>query len=101
MQALLNWLVEGTALTFAVALGVRLHRTMTAATRERLWWITMISVALMPIAYVVADVGLAMGNSSRQAALKTAGFFSRVGNSFGNGSWEQRCGPCFVLSRSP
>ena len=85
MHVLLNWLVQGTALSFAVALGVRLHRPMTAATRERIWWITMISVAPMPIACAVADVGLAMGNSSRQAALKTAGFFSRVGNSFGNG----------------
>jgi bla regulator protein blaR1 len=56
MHVLLNWLVQGTAVTVVVTLGVRAHRTMTAATRERIWWVTMMGLTLMPVAYLLADL---------------------------------------------
>lgn len=60
MHVLLNWLVQGTALTVAVAFGVRLQPRMSAATRERIWWITLIAVALMPLAYLAAGFAAAV-----------------------------------------
>lgn len=68
MHVLLNWLVLGTALTLAVILGVRLRRTLSAATRERIWWITLIAVALMPVAYLAADVASGVPPSARLPA---------------------------------
>ena len=59
MHVLLNWLVQGTAVTVVVALGVRAHGTMTAATRERIWWVTVIGLTLMPVAYLLADLDAA------------------------------------------
>ena len=59
MHVLLNWLVQGTAVTVVVALGVRAHGTMTAATRERIWWVTVIGLTLMPVAYLLADLAAA------------------------------------------
>jgi beta-lactamase regulating signal transducer with metallopeptidase domain len=56
MHVLLNWLVQGTAVTVVVTLGVRARRTMTAATRERIWWVTVIGLTLMPVAYLLADL---------------------------------------------
>ena len=50
MHVFLNWLVQGTAVTIIVALGVRARGTMTAATRERIWWVTVIGLTLMPAA---------------------------------------------------
>jgi beta-lactamase regulating signal transducer with metallopeptidase domain len=61
MHVLLNWLVQGTAVTIVVALGVRAHRTMTAATRERIWWVTLLGLTLMPAAYLLADLDAASG----------------------------------------
>jgi beta-lactamase regulating signal transducer with metallopeptidase domain len=48
MQLWLNWLWQGTAVTMLVACAVR-ARSINAATRERIWWITLIVVAGMPI----------------------------------------------------
>jgi beta-lactamase regulating signal transducer with metallopeptidase domain len=59
MHVLLNWLVQGTAVTVIVALGVRARGTMTAATRERIWWVTVIGLTLMPVAYLLADLDTA------------------------------------------
>src|SRR6185503_11837924 len=55
MHVLLNWLVQGTAVTIVVTLAVRASRTMTAATRERIWWVTVIGLTLMPAAYLLTD----------------------------------------------
>jgi len=59
MHVLLNWLVQGTAVTIVVTQGVRACRTMTAATRERIWWVTLIGLTLMPVAYLLADLNTA------------------------------------------
>jgi len=59
MHVLLNWLVQGTAVTIVVTLGVRACRTMTAATRERIWWVTLMGLTLMPVAYLLADLNAA------------------------------------------
>jgi beta-lactamase regulating signal transducer with metallopeptidase domain len=48
MQLWLNWLWQGTAITMLVACAVR-ARSINAATRERIWWITLIAVALIPM----------------------------------------------------
>lgn len=68
MHVLLNWLAQGTALTIAVALGVRLHRTMNAATRERIWWIALIAVVLMPVAFILKDVAAVSRTSAPSSA---------------------------------
>lgn len=65
MDLLLNWLLHGTALTLLVALGVRVCGGMNAATRELVWWITVIAVTLMPAGYILTD----FARASRPAAL--------------------------------
>ena len=70
MHVLLNWLVQGTAMAVIVALGVRAHGTMTAATRERIWWVTVIGLTLMPIAYLLVDLDAAFRASLPSAAAR-------------------------------
>ena len=70
MHVLLNWLVQGMAVTAVVALGVRAHGTMTAATRERIWWVTMMGLTLMPVAYLLADLDAASRTSLLAAAAR-------------------------------
>jgi beta-lactamase regulating signal transducer with metallopeptidase domain len=70
MHVLLNWLVQGTAVTVIVALGVRAHGTMTAATRERIWWVTVIGLTLMPVAFLLADLDAASRASLPAAAAR-------------------------------
>jgi beta-lactamase regulating signal transducer with metallopeptidase domain len=70
MHVLLNWLAQGMAVTAVVALGVRAHGTMTAATRERIWWVTMIGLILMPVAYLLADLDAASRTSLLAAAAR-------------------------------
>jgi hypothetical protein len=53
MDLLLNWALHGAVLTGLVALAVRARPPMNAATRERVWWIALIAVTLMP----AADLG--------------------------------------------
>jgi beta-lactamase regulating signal transducer with metallopeptidase domain len=53
MQLLLNWLWQGTALTASVAAGMYACRRLNAATRERIWWMTLAAVGFMPIAQLM------------------------------------------------
>ena len=68
MHVWLNWLVQGTAVTVIVALGVRAHGTMTAATRERIWWVAVIGLTLMPVGYLLVDLDAASRASLPAAA---------------------------------
>lgn len=54
MQLWLNWLWQGTAVTALVVCAVR-ARALNAATRERVWWITLIVVAGMPVLQLLQD----------------------------------------------
>jgi bla regulator protein blaR1 len=54
MQMLLNWLWQGTALTILVALGLRVRPATNAATRERVWWVALVAVAVMPLAHALS-----------------------------------------------
>ncbi len=56
MQLWLNWLWQGTAVTVLVACAVR-ARSMNAATRERIWSITLIVVALIPLLQLLPAFG--------------------------------------------
>ncbi len=53
MILFLNWLVQGSVLTLIVAGGVRVCRTMSAATREVVWWVTVSGVLAMPVVSVL------------------------------------------------
>jgi beta-lactamase regulating signal transducer with metallopeptidase domain len=57
-------------MTVIVALGVRAHPTMTAATRERIWWVTVIGLTLMPGAYLLADLDAVFRSSLPSAAAR-------------------------------
>ena len=70
MHVLLNWLVQGMAVTAVVALFVRARSTMTAPTRERIWWVTLIGLTLMPAAYLLADLDAASRTSLLAAAAR-------------------------------
>ena len=72
MQILLNWLWQGTALSILVALALRAIPGMNAATRERIWWITLVAVAAMPLAHAFradAPVGVAGTVASARTAV--------------------------------
>src|SRR5262245_38861478 len=74
MQILLNWLWQGTALSVLVALAFRARPGMNAATRERIWWITLVAVAAMPLAHAFrADASVVAAGtvaSARTAVLE-------------------------------
>jgi beta-lactamase regulating signal transducer with metallopeptidase domain len=48
MPIFLNWIWQGCLVTAAVALAVS-GRRFNAATRERIWWVLLASVSLMPV----------------------------------------------------
>ena len=53
MQLYLNWLWQGAIITLLVACAVHGRRAMNAATRERIWLITLIGVAGIPVLHLV------------------------------------------------
>lgn len=73
MEILLNWLWQGTALAVVVALGLRACRTMNAATRERIWWMALAAVAVMPLAHLwpsaAARAGAAVAHAQPAAVV--------------------------------
>lgn len=59
MQALLNWVWQGTSVAAVVWLLIRVQgRNLNAATRERMWWMTLVGVAVIPLVHCVgaADI---------------------------------------------
>lgn len=55
MQLYLNWLWQGAIITLLVACVVHGRRAMNAATRERIWLITLIAVAGIPVLHLVTS----------------------------------------------
>lgn len=53
MMWILNWTWQGTLLTAAVAAALACGRRLNAATRERIWWLTLVAVLLLPFATLV------------------------------------------------
>ena len=48
MEVGLNWLWQGTLLAAIVAIVIRPLGGMSAATRERIWWVTLLAVIAIP-----------------------------------------------------
>jgi beta-lactamase regulating signal transducer with metallopeptidase domain len=58
MQVLLNWLWQGITLPVVVGLVVRMRgRALNAATRERIWWMTLLGVLAIPVVHLLTLVG--------------------------------------------
>jgi beta-lactamase regulating signal transducer with metallopeptidase domain len=55
MEWLLNWVVQGTALTVLAATGTATCRRSSAATRERIWWVTLAAVLVLPLAALLPE----------------------------------------------
>jgi beta-lactamase regulating signal transducer with metallopeptidase domain len=50
VEAIANWVWQGSAVTLVMTLGLRLARRTSATTRHRLWWTTLIVVMTLPLA---------------------------------------------------
>lgn len=57
MVLLLNWLWQGSLLTAGVAAALGCTRRLNASTRERIWWITLVAVLLLPLVTLVGPAG--------------------------------------------
>jgi beta-lactamase regulating signal transducer with metallopeptidase domain len=53
VEALVNWVWQGCAVTLAASLLARLSPGMSATTRYRLWWMTLTIVLLLPVLQLV------------------------------------------------
>ncbi len=49
MEWLINWLWQGLALTAIAAVALSRLRRLNAATRHRVWWVTLWLVLLLPL----------------------------------------------------
>lgn len=53
MSVLFGWLWQGTAVTLAVALAMRLRPSLGAAARHSIWWLTLLAVLSLPLCHLV------------------------------------------------
>lgn len=69
MHVWLNWLWQATALLLVVGFVVRMRgRALNAATRERIWWMTLLAVLGIPILPLLTFVGEAPVGILRDAS---------------------------------
>jgi beta-lactamase regulating signal transducer with metallopeptidase domain len=55
VEALANWVWQGCAVTLAAAIVMRLSPWLSASTRYRLWWATLLIVAILPFTRLLPD----------------------------------------------
>lgn len=71
MAWLLNWIWQGTLLTAAVALALSCTSRVNAATRERIWWITLLGVLVLPLLHLLGSSAVAVVNATVPRPLPT------------------------------
>jgi beta-lactamase regulating signal transducer with metallopeptidase domain len=64
VEALANWIWQGCAVTLAAAVLMRTWTSLSASTRYRLWWATLIIVVALPVMRLISEGYDPAGSSS-------------------------------------